>query len=117
MTRDDLQSVLQQPYHRDRWIQTLCAVLPGTEIFGLAQPVEASTPQAREICQLGRIRLAGDRNLAALDITLNPTPKSGFRRYPHERGDTQAPDFALCLGRIVSSMMAKHYLQSHWTSR
>ena len=73
MTRDALQSVLQQPYQRDRWGQTLRGVLPGTELFTAAQPVATANTQARQIHQLGRLRLAGGRNLAALEIVLDPT--------------------------------------------
>jgi len=73
MTRDALQSILQQPYQRDRWGQTLCGVLPGTELFTAAQPVTTANTQARQIHQLARIRLAGGRNLAALEIVLDPT--------------------------------------------
>jgi adenine-specific DNA-methyltransferase len=72
MTREELQSTLQQPYQRARWGQTLRSVLPGTELFTAAQPVNADTSQARQIHQLGRIRLAGGRNLAALEIVLDP---------------------------------------------
>jgi len=73
MTSADLQSILQQPYERQRWGQALRGVLPGTELFTVAQPVATANTQARQIHQLGRIRLAGGRNLAALEIVLDPT--------------------------------------------
>ena len=72
MTRDELQSTLQQPYQRDRWGEALRIVLPGTELFTAAQPVATANTQARQVYQLGRIRLAGGRNLAALEIVLDP---------------------------------------------
>ena len=72
MTREELQSTLQQPYQRDTWGHALRAVLPGTELFTAAQPVATVGTQARQIHQLGRIRLAGGRNLAALEIVLDP---------------------------------------------
>lgn len=70
MTRQELQSTLQQPYQRDIWGQTLRDVMPGTELFTVAQPVATANTQARQIHQLCRIRLAGGRNLAALEIVL-----------------------------------------------
>lgn len=68
MKWQELQQTLQQPYQQSRWLEVLRAVLPGTDIFGNPQPIEIDHQVARRVVQLGRVRLAGDRQLAVLEI-------------------------------------------------
>src|SRR5437870_679257 len=70
MNREALQSVLQQPYRRDRWLELLREVLPGTDVFALPQPVSTATSTANPILQLGRARLHGERQLAVLEVAV-----------------------------------------------
>jgi hypothetical protein len=68
MNREAIQSVLQQPYQRDRWLEVLRAVLPGTDVFTLPQPVQTEPSRTDSILQLGRVRLHGGNQLAVLEV-------------------------------------------------
>lgn len=68
MNRQELQAAFQKPYQRDEWLGVLHSVLPGTEIFAGPQPVGIGHKIARRVVQLGRVRLAGERQLAILEI-------------------------------------------------
>lgn len=70
MNREELQSVLKQPYQRDRWLEMLRGVLPGTDVFASPQTVSAAKPNVESILQLGRVRLHGGRQLALLESTV-----------------------------------------------
>lgn len=70
MTAAELQVRLAQPFDRGRWLDTLGKALPRTEIFAAPQPVPADTTRAESIVQLGRVHLAGQRNLALLEVTV-----------------------------------------------
>jgi hypothetical protein len=68
MTRDALQSIFQQSYDRARWLDMMRKVLPGTELFASGQAIVVTSQTAQSVTQLGRVRLAGGRQLAALEI-------------------------------------------------
>ena len=70
MTAAELQARLAQPYDRARWLDTLGKTLSRTEIFAAPQPVPADTTRAESIVQLGKVHLAGQRNLALLEVTV-----------------------------------------------
>jgi hypothetical protein len=70
MTPAELQARLAQSYDRARWLDTLGKTLPRTEIFAAPQPVPAETTRAESIVQLGKVHLAGQRNLALLEVTV-----------------------------------------------
>jgi adenine-specific DNA-methyltransferase len=70
MTAAELQARLAQPYNRTNWLDTLGKTLPRTEIFAAPQPVPAETTRAESIVQLGKVHLAGQRNLALLEVTV-----------------------------------------------
>ena len=59
MNREALQSILQQPYQRDQWLETLRTVLPATDLFTSPQPVSVPNAPTGSILQLGRARLQG----------------------------------------------------------
>jgi adenine-specific DNA-methyltransferase len=71
MTRDQIQAVLRQTYDQQRWLNVLREIMPGTDIFGSPQPIEIDHQVARHVLQLGRVRLAGDRQLAVLEIEVS----------------------------------------------
>ncbi len=71
MTAAELQQRLSQPYDRARWLDTLRAILPQTEIFAKLQAVPAENARVESVLQLGKIPLAGDRNLAVLEATVD----------------------------------------------
>ena len=71
MTAAELQARLAQPYDRAHWLDTLGKTLPRTEIFASPQPVPADTTRAESIVQLGKVHLAGQRNLALLEVTVS----------------------------------------------
>src|SRR5271166_5267194 len=68
MNREDIQSVLQQRYDRGRWLETLRAVLPGTDVFAVPQAVLRKDSHTESMLQLGRVRLRGGDQLAVLEI-------------------------------------------------
>lgn len=70
MNREELQTVLQQPYQRDRWLEIFRAVLPGTDVFAAPQAVSTTKSSAASILQLGRVRLHGGQQLAVLEGVL-----------------------------------------------
>jgi hypothetical protein len=71
MTAPEIQQRFVQPYDRDRWLDTLRQILPRTEIFAQPQPVAVENARAESILQLGKIPLAGDRNLAVLEVIVD----------------------------------------------
>jgi hypothetical protein len=70
MTAAELQARLAQPYDRASWLDTLGKTLPRTEIFAAPLPVPADATRAESIVQLGKVHLAGQRNLALLEVTV-----------------------------------------------
>jgi Eco57I restriction-modification methylase len=70
VNREELQSVLKQPYQRDPWLELLRAVLPGTDVFASPQSISATQSSTESILQLGRVRLHGGRQLAVLESTV-----------------------------------------------
>ena len=68
MNREDIQSVLKQPYDRGRWLEILRSVLPGTDVFAVPQAVLRTDSHTESMLQLGRVRLRGGDQLAVLEI-------------------------------------------------
>ena len=68
MTRADIQLQLQLPYDRDRWLKLLKALLPGTEVFGVAQALTQTDFKATSAAQIARIPLADGRIVAVLEV-------------------------------------------------
>jgi hypothetical protein len=68
MTRDALQSVLQQPYDRPRWLGLMRHVFPTTEVFATAQPVPTADTGAQSIAHLARVSLDGGKRIAVLEV-------------------------------------------------
>lgn len=68
MTRPELQSLLQSPYDRARWLAALPSFLPATQVFAQAQPLDFSAEAVASAVQLARIPLAGDRSVAVLEV-------------------------------------------------
>lgn len=71
MTAPEIQRSLAQPYDRDRWLDTLRQILPSTETFAQPQPIAVENARAESIHQLGKIPLAGGRNLAVLEVVVD----------------------------------------------
>jgi hypothetical protein len=70
MNREALQSILQQPFERARWLEMMRHVLPGTDIFATPQSIPVNSQTAQSVAQLGRVRLSGGRQLAVLEIEI-----------------------------------------------
>lgn len=70
MNRESLQSILQQPYQRARWLETLRTVLPATDVFASPQAVQKTNDHTDSIFQLGRVRLHGGRQLAVIEAVV-----------------------------------------------
>lgn len=68
MTRDALQSILQQSYDRARWLEMMRQVFPATEVFASAQPVATADSGALSIAHLARVNLDGGKRLAVLEV-------------------------------------------------
>jgi methylase of polypeptide subunit release factors len=68
MTRPELQSLLQSPYDRARWLAALPSFLPATQVFAQAQPLDVAAEAVASAVQLARIPLAGDRSVAVLEV-------------------------------------------------
>lgn len=73
MTAAELQQRLSQKYDRALWLDTLRHILPQTVLFKSPQTVPIENPRAKSILQLGKIPLAGDRNLAVLALLVDET--------------------------------------------
>ncbi len=71
MTAAELQQCLAQPYDRTCWLGTLRAILPQAEIFAKPQAVPAENARVESVLQLGKISLAGGRNLAVLEVIVD----------------------------------------------
>lgn len=71
MTAPEIQQRFVQPYDRAGWLGMLRQILPRTEIFAQPQPVAVDNARAESILQLGKIPLAGDRNLAVLEVIVD----------------------------------------------
>jgi type I restriction-modification system DNA methylase subunit len=71
MTAAELQQRFQKQYVTADWLDTLRQILPRTEIFAKPQKVIIENARAESILQLGKIPLAGDRNLAVLEATVD----------------------------------------------
>jgi hypothetical protein len=68
MTRPELQSFLRSRYDRAGWLALLPKLLPTTEPWLQAQPLDFQDDAVVAAAQLGRIPLAGDRTVAVLEI-------------------------------------------------
>lgn len=68
MTRPELKSFLQSRYDRTRWTTLLHHLLPTTQVFGSAQPLDFSADSIASAAQLARVPLAGDRTVAVLEV-------------------------------------------------
>ena len=71
MTAPEIQQRLIQTYNRAGWLGMLRQILPRAEIFAQPQPVAVENARAESILQLGKIPLAGDRNLAVLEVIVD----------------------------------------------
>ncbi|HEX9045554.1 MAG TPA: hypothetical protein VF988_00890, partial [Verrucomicrobiae bacterium] len=71
MTAAELQQRFCNPYTAALWLDTLRQVLPQTEIFAKPQPVPNPNGRSDVILQFGKIPLAGDRNLAVLEVAVD----------------------------------------------
>lgn len=71
MTRPELQSLLQSPYDRSRWLAALPSFLPAIQVFAHAQPLDFSAEAVVSAVQLGRVPLAGDRSVAVLEVRVS----------------------------------------------
>ena len=71
MTRDQIQSILQQDYDRQRWLQLLREILPGTDVFATPQVVSVQIPDAPPPVQLARVRLGDGKQLAVLEVKVS----------------------------------------------
>ena len=70
MTRDEIQSALRKPYDRTRWLDLLRHILPGTAIFASPQSIPTADTGVHSITHLGRVSLAGGKQLAVLEIRI-----------------------------------------------
>ncbi len=71
MTRDQIQSVLCQEYDRQRWLNALREIMPGTDVFAAPQPITVNIPDAPQAVQLARVRLGDRKQLAVLEIKVS----------------------------------------------
>lgn len=71
MTHEQIQSTLRQEYDRQRWLETLLAILPGTEVFATPQAVTVSVSDAPPAIQLARVRLGDRKQLAVLEVRVS----------------------------------------------
>jgi type I restriction-modification system DNA methylase subunit len=70
VTREEIQNTLRQEYDRQRWLQILRVILPGTDVFGSPQALPISIPTAPQAVQLARVRLGDRKQLAVLEVTV-----------------------------------------------
>lgn len=70
MTRDELKSILREPYDRQRWTGAVGDWLPAVEWFARPQQLPDRPEGVENICQLGKVVLAGGRALALLEVRL-----------------------------------------------
>jgi adenine-specific DNA-methyltransferase len=68
MTREQIQAILRNNYDRQRWLQVLREILPGTDVFAAPQAVSVSIPDAPRAVQLARVRLGDRKQLAVLEV-------------------------------------------------
>jgi hypothetical protein len=71
MTAAELQQRFKKQYVTADWLDTLRQILPQTEIFAKPQAVPAENARVESVLQLGKILLAGDRNLALLEVIVD----------------------------------------------
>ena len=72
MERQELKTLLQQHYNRERWLLMLRDLLPGTEIFAEPRAIHVADFKAQTIEQLGIVRLADEKQLAILEVSVGP---------------------------------------------
>jgi hypothetical protein len=74
MTRGELQTFLQLPYgceSRDKWLELLVELLPGTRQFLGAQPKELNHPAVLSAAQIATIPLANHKNVAVIEVQVS----------------------------------------------
>jgi hypothetical protein len=71
MTRDQIQAVLRKEYDKQRWLEVLREILPGTDVFASPQTVPVSIPDAPQAVQLARVRLGDRKQLAVLEVKVS----------------------------------------------
>jgi hypothetical protein len=71
MTAAELQQRFQKQYATADWLDTLRQILPSTKVFATPQAIAIEGARAESILQLGKIPLAGDRNLALLEVVVD----------------------------------------------
>jgi len=71
MTRDQIQAVLRQEYDRQRWLNALREIMPGTDVFAAPQPITVNIADAPRAVQLARVRLGDRKQLAVLEIKVS----------------------------------------------
>lgn len=68
MTRNELQSFLQSRYNRERWLDLLHELIPGTRPWLGEQPRTLSEAAVATAAQVAHITLADERKIAVLEI-------------------------------------------------
>lgn len=71
----ELQTLLRRPYDRGEWIAVLRRLFPGLEAFEKPQARQIDDFRADSILQIGSIRLADDRRLAVLEVSVGKQVK------------------------------------------
>lgn len=84
MTRAEIQSALQLPYDRKRWLDVLGVILPQTQKFARPLALGISFAQARSAIQLATIPLADGKNVAVIEVVVTdrvdlPRNRAGLR--------------------------------------
>lgn len=72
MNRDELQSLLQQPYDRATWRGLLVDVFPHVSLYQTPQRPPDGTPDyVNDYAQIGSVRLADGKNLALFEVKVS----------------------------------------------
>ncbi|HMO49849.1 MAG TPA: TaqI-like C-terminal specificity domain-containing protein [Kiritimatiellia bacterium] len=71
MTRAEIQTALQLPYQRKRWLDLLAQILPHTQAFATPQLLASPGPDIVSAWHLATIPLADGKNVAVLEVEVS----------------------------------------------
>jgi hypothetical protein len=71
MSPKEIQSSLQLPYLRDRWLELLRALLPQTEVFLKPRSLDAGAKEIKSAIHIANIELADGKTVAVLEIEVS----------------------------------------------
>lgn len=86
MSPKEIQSSLQLPYLRDRWLELLRALLPQTKVFLKPRSLDCEAKEIESAIHIGNIDLADGKTVAVLEIEVSgrvdlETNRVGLRNF------------------------------------